>query len=158
MSNEFTIANLKKGALASGITDKIDWFILKGPFEGLNGYCIFPRRPTLEQGYDGILAYVPVHGGITFCSQDAKTRQIVYGFDTAHCDSNKYPRSDVEWIKEQIAVMIRGIRLAAKVERSYLRALTNKGKAKWAQRVQDIGAPEQRHNFMVTLNLLSGKL
>jgi len=85
----------------------------------LNGYIHFKTRPTTEKGYQGILTYVPVHGGITLADSDGKGGMI-YGFDTGHCDSEKYPRADKEWIKKQIALMLRGILRARMVEVPYL--------------------------------------
>lgn len=143
-------------AVESGEMEGHNFYIVPARFENaLNGYVVFKKRPVREQGYDGILAYVPVHGGITFCEQDGS--EVMYGFDTVHYNSHEFPRTDHEWIKQQILVMIYGIKIAAKVELRYLKAVTNKGKAKWAQMVQDI-QPEQSKNFGVMLNLLSGQL
>ena len=47
------------------------------------GYVRFPERPVKEEGYDAILLYVPVHGGITYAEQSTD-RSIVYRFDCAH--------------------------------------------------------------------------
>jgi len=94
----------------------------------LNGYVHFKARPTTEKGYQGILTYVPVHGGITLAEPDGKIvfpwatnsllwpfytflkpcQGMIYGFDTGHCDSEKYPRADKAWIKRQIGLMLRG--------------------------------------------------
>lgn len=136
---------------------KYDYWIVPAPFYGaLNGYAIFDKCPTIERGYGGVLTYVPVHGGITFCDQCVDG--TIYGFDTSHCDSEEYPRSDVSWIKEQIVVMINGILVAKKVERKYLSAKTNNQKAKLLQKIQEVGAVEQRTNFGVNINLLMGQL
>lgn len=150
------IKYLKDRAVGTGEIDGCEYFIVPAPFEGaLNGYVVFKKKPVREQDYNGILSYVPVHGGITLCHHQKEGS--VYGFDTLHCDSREYPRTDHGWIKEQISVMIKGIKVAAKVELKYLKAVTNKGKAKWAQMVQDV-QPEQAHNFGVSLNILSGQL
>ncbi|KKL56665.1 hypothetical protein LCGC14_2243170, partial [marine sediment metagenome] len=103
----------------------------------------------------GILTYVPVHGGITF-ARETKFG-TVYGFDTAHLDSEKLPRDDHKWIKKQCKIMIDGILKAAEVEDNYLHCKTNKGKAKWAQMIQDIN-PSEGYNFGVGIKLLSGEL
>ena len=142
-----------------GEIDGCEYFILRAPLgsqEALNGYCVFKKRPTRETGYNGILTYVPVHGGITYAERD-KDGSMVYGFDTLHCDSHEKPRTDPEWIKGQIQVMIAGIRKAAEVEGKYLRCISNKGRAKWAQMVSDIQREESR-NFGVMINLLGGEL
>lgn len=134
-----------------------DYAIVPTPIGGgFNGYCFFDIKPLREDSYRGIACYVPVHGGITFAVASGKG--MVYGFDTAHCDSEEYPRDDRTWIKEQIKVMIRGLLMASEVEAKYLRCVSNKGKAKYAQMVSDIGALEHRMNFGVNLNLLAGQL
>lgn len=112
----------------SGEVDGHRYYVTKSPcfqygMSGYNGYVAFPTRPTVEQGYDGILTYVPVHGGITFADQFDEG--MVYGFDTGHCDSDKVPRTDVEWVKKQIRLMIAGIKEAAKVEKQYLTSKRN---------------------------------
>ena len=126
---------------------------------GMNGYCQFPERPTIETGYDGILTYVPVHGGITYAEE--KDGAMVYGFDTAHFNSEEFPCMDLDWIKGQVAVMVAGIRKAAEVEEAYLLARTNEAKAEHAQQVLDIAGadgPEGGMPFGATINLLGGEL
>jgi hypothetical protein len=136
---------------------EVEYWIVIAPMENtLNGYALFKKRPVREQGYSGILTYVPVHGGITYAHEDESG--MCYGFDTLHYDSKEYPRKDEGWIKKQIRIMVRGILVAKKVEKNYLRCITNKGKAKWAQMVQDVGEQKQRNNFGVCINLLSGQL
>lgn len=150
------VNHIRNLAIEQGEIDGYKYYIVPAPMEdALNGYLVFQKCPVRETGYDGILTYVPVHGGITFCEQDGK--KVMYGFDTLHYDSKEYPRTNPEWIKEQIEIMLKGILVAAKVESRYMKAVTNKGKAKWAQMVQDI-QPEQSNNFGTMLNLLSGKL
>ena len=129
------------------------------PVGGLNGYCRFPKRPLVEEGYHGIATYVPVHGGITFAEQD-DDGSMVYGFDTAHASSDEMPREDPEWIKGQCALMVAGLKKAAEVERRYLRCITNEGKAKHAQAVSDV-APDGTAGglpFGVLINLIGGEL
>lgn len=146
---------MRKNAIHSGMIDGHDYFIVPGPYEGLNGYVVFKKRPVREQGYDGILAYVPVHGGITYASEDGG--EMVYGFDTAHSDSDKFPRNNKEWIRGQCEIMLKGILRATEVEHKYLACLTNKGKAKHAQYVRDV-APNTDLGFGAMINLLSGQL
>lgn len=143
-------------AVETGEVDGYRYLIVPAPMESaLNGYVVFPKKPVRENDYNGILSYVPVHGGITYCHHEKEVS--IYGFDTLHIGSNEYPRSDKEWIKSQIQVMLAGILKAAEVEVKYLKCVSNRGKAKWAQMVQDI-QPEQGKNFGVMINLLSGKL
>ena len=149
-----------RNIIETGTIDGFEYWIAKFPsdYKGelLNGYVVFPKRPVRELSYDGILTYVPVHGGITYARE--YDGGMVYGFDTGHCDSHEFPINDKEWIKGQIKTMSLGILKASEVERNYLRCTTNQGKAKQAQAVQDVGAPEHRQNFGVNINLLSGKL
>jgi len=153
---------IKSAAIETGTCDGYEYWIVQGRCmnlrsidRGLNGYIVFPKRPTIEESYNGILIYVPVHGGITYAEQCSLG--MVYGFDTAHCDSKDYPINDHEWIKGQIKVMLKGILKAAEVERLYLRCKTNSGKAKHANKVLAI-APDMPHNMGVNINLLCGRL
>lgn len=156
MARENYLQYLKDAAEEVGEIDGCEFFIVRAPMgDALNGYAVFKKQPVREDDYNGILTYVPVHGGITLCHHQKEGS--VYGFDTLHYNSNEFPRTDNGWIKQQIAVMIAGIKKAAEVELKYLKCTTDKGKAKWAQIVQDI-QPEQGQNFGVMINLLSGKL
>lgn len=121
---------------------------------GFNGYIAFPKRPVRELGYEGILAYVPVHGGITYAEQK-EDGSMEYGFDTAHSHSDQFPRTDVSWIKEQLRELAEGIMRAAEVEDKYLSCKTNKGRAKHCDYVQGDGT---ELGFGAMINLLSGKL
>lgn len=153
MSNQY----IKDNAINTGLIDGHKYWIHPGAgFGGMNGYIVFEKKPVREDSYNGILTYVPVHGGITYCSHDPYGS--VYGFDTAHCDSNNFPIHNIKWIKKQISVMLEGIKRATKVEAKYLRCISNKGKAKHCEYVQKAGESEQRLNFGVSINLLSGQL
>lgn len=144
-------------AIESGKILGYKYWIVPNPVVGLNGYIAFPKRPVKEKGYMGILTYVPVHGGITYAKKGKFG--MVYGFDTVHCDSDKYPRDNKKWIKKQIIKMIRGIEMAAKKEKNYLNAKTKKTKAKYAQMVLDTDRErENQYNFGIGINILSGKL
>lgn len=143
-------------AVEIGEIGEYKYFIVPAPMEGaLNGYIMFDKKPVKECGYSGIISYVPVHGGITYCEHDENCS--VYGFDTLHYNSEQFPRTDTNWIKQQIEIMLNGIIKAAEVETKYLKCVSNKGKAKYCQMVSDI-APETEYNFGVMINLLSGKL
>jgi len=151
--------SLPREHVADWVIDGIECWALNGTsyLGGLNGYCRFPTRPLIEDGYHGIANYVPVHGGITYAEQEDDG--FVYGFDTAHYNSESVPRHDPEWIKGQCAIMVAGLRKAADVERKYLRCVTNQGKAKHAQEVLDV-APnaDGMSNFGVMINLITGHI
>jgi hypothetical protein len=157
MTNESRNALIKDKAVEVGEIDGLEYWIVPSPIEdALNGYVVFPKKPVREDGYHGILTYVPVHGGITYCEHDRIGS--VYGFDTLHCDSDKFLRTDPRWIKRQIEVMIKGIRKAAEVEAKYLRCVSNRGKGKYAQMVFDTLEGDKEMNFGMMLNILAGRL
>ncbi len=147
-------------AIENGEIDSLKYWIVPSrypEYAGLNGYVAFPKKPVIENGYSGLLTYVPVHGGITYASQGKLG--MVYGFDTAHSDSEKFPRNDKEWIKKQCKKMIDGILMAKKVEKKYLTAKNQKTKAKYAQMVLDTDKDkENQHNFGIGINVLSGEV
>lgn len=87
-----------------------------------NGYVRFPRRPVKELGYRGILAYAPVHGGITYASE-SEDGSMVYGFDCGHAhDTNNEQLFDIEWVKAECQRMAQAISIAAAYEDEYLEA------------------------------------
>jgi hypothetical protein len=156
---------LFENIVETGLIKNLNYVIVKSPVqlpktkEALNGYVQFPQRPLKEQDYNGILTYVPVHGGITFaCEADDGT--MWYGFDTLHYNSDKYPIDDINWIKDQIRIMAEAIIIASKVERAYLRAKTNEEKLKAIEKVQSVSQDQSvdNWNFGIMLNLLSGEL
>jgi len=129
------------------------------PHGGYNGYVEFRRRPVKEETYNGIVTYVPVHGGITYSYHAEDKSCSVYGFDTAHYDSDSYPIRNRDWIRHQIFVMVDGLLTAQMYEKAYLKGKNNNNvKMKYADRVSGSGSKEQRMNFGVMLNLLGGSL
>jgi hypothetical protein len=134
----------------------------------LNGYVRFPKRPVRERGYDGLLAYVPVHGGITYAKaephQYPESRSMVYGFDCAHAgDEARECCQDPEWVREEAIRMGKAILLAKKYERRYLRNTTNKGKAKvideYLAECREAGLESSTvWSFGAMLNILGGEL
>lgn len=85
-----------------------------------NGYCRFKRKLVYERGYHGLLAYTPVHGGITYAHH--KMGVSTYGFDTAHLGDDEDPLcKNIEWIEHQAMIMAESVRIAALYERDYLR-------------------------------------
>lgn len=142
-----------------GEMEGLKYEIINNPYGGCNGYITFPSRPAKEEGYRGILTYVPVHGGITFASKDKDGGGFTYGFDTAHHYSKDVPADDPEWIRGQIDIMRRGILLAAEVEDEYLLAEGNDEKrAEICQRVVDVCPDQMLDNFGISINLLFGRL
>ena len=121
------------------------------------GYCRFAKRSVREEGYDGILAYVPVHGGITYAERD-DDGSIVYGFDCAHYNSP--PAPDTAWLHEQCELMARAILAAKPYEKRYLRCVSQKGKAKVLDEyLESIGAnADEALGFGAMINLLCGEL
>jgi hypothetical protein len=119
---------------------------------GYNGYVVFKEKPVLEESYHGILTYVCVHGGITYCWHDEMGS--VYGFDTGHRHSGDFPIRDINWIKEQIKSMYKGILKAASLEKDYLEHPSNDYRAKLLEPLVDM----ENLNFGVRLKFLSGEL
>lgn len=128
-----------------------------------NGYCRFMAKPVLTAGYDGILNYVPVHGGITY----AKFVKGVatYGFDTSHAGDEENPQvRNLEWIEFQAWLMAKSIRLAALFEGDYLRSKCKYHRALVIDRYhRKIAKLTQQpfviqNNFGAMINLLCGKL
>ena len=121
---------------------------------GYNGYVCFKQKPVIEPDHRGILTYVPVHGGITYCVHDEIGS--VYGFDTGHADSGGYPIRDIDWIKNNILLMILGIRKAAEIEPEYLKA--DGDNQRRAELVNPLVELADGLNFGTLINLLSGEL
>lgn len=83
------------------------------------GYCRFAARPLIEEGYEGIATYVPVHGGITYAKEDEYG--MVYGFDCLHAeDAYNDDLKDIDWLMQECENMARGIQIAAFYEQHYL--------------------------------------
>lgn len=124
---------------------------------GYNGYITYPKRPLKEISYNGIATYISVHGGITYAHQE-NDESFTYGFDSSHCDSNKYPNKDVNWIKEQIKIIRDGISLCQSLEDEYLISEgDNEKRAEICQKVLDINENMER-SFGVNIKLLGGNL
>jgi hypothetical protein len=83
------------------------------------GYVRFGNRPLKEDHFSGIATYVPVHGGITFASED--DRGFIYGFDCAHCDDEDNPQMyDLIWLRAETERMGIAIKVAAEFEDAFL--------------------------------------
>lgn len=108
--------------------DNVTFYIVKNEWNhGLTGghycgYCQFAKRPVIEQDYNGILTYVPVHGGITY-AKEQPDGSMIYGFDCAHWgDDNDARCISKEWLTAECERMALGIQVAAKYEERYLLA------------------------------------
>lgn len=136
---------------------------------GMNGYAFFEGGPLPSAGPDfwgGLLGYVPVHGGITFARRHQEvvagrsepTAGIVYGFDTAHIDSDPMLSTNTIWLKQEIEWLIRGIEKATMVEPRYLAADSDDARMSIAQEVYDVRPAAIGRQLGVTgmLSLLSG--
>lgn len=86
-----------------------------------NAYVKFKKPPTRSRGYEGIYAYVPAHGGLTFAEKYKDG--MVYGLDTAHMgDGQREHLYDLEWLENHLRMVARAILLAASYEARYLEA------------------------------------
>lgn len=128
------------------------------------GYCVFPKRPVIEQGYCGLLTYVPIHGGITY-AKETREGKMVYGFDCAHAGDETDPRcKDDLWLTHEVETMALAILIAAKCEEAYLLAEDNEAKAAVIQAFLDKTVDvlerdlEVTDNFGVMMNMLCGRL
>jgi len=84
------------------------------------GYCRFPIKPVIANGYGGMLEFVPVHGGITLARRESDG-SMVYGYDCAHGGDGTRPElRDVRWLRQETERMACGILQAAKFEEAFL--------------------------------------
>lgn len=126
------------------------------------GYVRFPKRPLKEQGYDGVVTYVPVHGGVTFAREDADG--MVYGFDCAHAGDERDPRvTDLTWLRAECGRLASGIVAAIGVEESYLLAGDASSRAavidEYHATLADRGINfELTDNFGAMINALTGSI
>ena len=125
-----------------------------------NGYVRFPKLPVVAPGIHGILDYIPVHGGITFC-QEWRDDSVTYGFDTAHAISAEMGEiiNDVGWMMTETESMGRAIQIAARFEPYYLNAdEDNDRKARVLDRMGKFMPVDPTGNLSIMLNLLRGEL
>lgn len=146
--------------------DDIIYSIVKQEFGHYCGYVRFPRRIVREPGYDGILAYTPVHGGITYAEADSLDGSMVYGFDCAHSNSHELPTNDPEWLLWQCRLMRWGICFLAPAESLYS-YMTNKGRSSLLDRKldafqefsgDDSAKAAAMQSFSAMVNLIFGRL
>lgn len=127
------------------------------------GYVRFNERPVLEEGYAGILTYVPVHGGITYAQEDSQG--MVYGFDCAHLhDETDVRFRDETFLLEECRRLALAIKIAAKWEPAYLSYSTENP---WRIHVvdgylerlaNDFDIQQTKFNFGTVLAILSGQI
>ena len=128
------------------------------------GYCIFSKRFLIETGYEGIVTYVPVHGGITY-AKERKDGTMVYGFDCAHVDDDKNPRlKSLSWLKKECEFMAKALMIAKDYEQRYLLSATNKQKAEVIDEyLRDVNRQTKRNrtlegNIGAIINIMFGDL
>lgn len=115
----FALVNMHK--LRDGAQD------YRAPWNGYVHFVVSPLQRT--SGYEGILTYVPVHGGITYGGRN-DDGSATYGFDCAHGGDEKNPDwHDIERVKAETERMGECIRIAASYEEPYERAWGNEEKA-----------------------------
>ena len=149
---------VERGTLTSGDVT-VPWYTAVCR-EWTNGYIRFPTRPVKDPSCEGILAYVAVHGGITF-AQEQDDGSMLYGYDTNHVFSGDYPTDDPEWHRQQCQVMLDGILLAVTLEDEYLLAEGDQeARGKIAARLYDSTPLELRSEFGlgVMLKIICGDL
>lgn len=137
--------------------DGIKFYILKGLWERHNGYCEFPERPTIEQGDGGILAYVPVHGGITYASE-GEHGEMVYGFDCGHAGDDERPELlAFGWLRAECEKMAACIKAAVPFEERYLLARTDDAKiAIVDEYAEQVGGLDFDTNPILMLKVMCG--
>lgn len=123
------LETLKNDSVKAWKKDGIQYFILQHPMFGhYCGYCVFPVRPLIEQGYRGIVSYVPVHGGVTYAGEE-KSGEMIYGFDCAHADDENDPDlRDLDFLARECERMAKAIHVAMSFERDYLLSPTDERK------------------------------
>lgn len=132
-------------------------------FYHLCGYALFPQRPVQQQSYNGILTYVPVHGGITYAQMHPEG--MIYGFDCNHADDmDKGEWSSVDNVLAESKRMHQGIQLAANYESRYLAADGDSSARalvldEYHKKCHELGLHfVLTDNFGAMINVLSGQL
>ena len=154
----------EKQALKTWTVGEVTFSILDCRGVHFCGYARFPEKPVKEDGYHGILTYVPVHGGITYAEQE--DGGIVYGFDCGHAGDTERPElRDMEWLGEECHKMAEAIKIAAEFEDSFLASEgNNEARAEvlsaYHEAVKERIGKEfnLQNNFGAMINLLGGRL
>ena len=119
------------------------------------GYVRLPESPI--DSYDGIMAYVPVHGGLTYAHRD-DDGSVVFGFDCAHYNSEQFPINDEGWLKQECRDMVDGILAAIAVCKQYEEEPNDDKRATIAQAVVDASSQPKEIGFSGLLQLMGGKV
>lgn len=123
------------------------------------GYVTYPARLAQEEAYSGILAYVPVHGGITL-AEEAFDGAMTYGFDCMHVGDDTDPNcTNIDWLKMQCEMMAQGIDIAIRYETKYLAASGEERLVvitEYLNEVAEAYTVDLSNNFLVNLNILFG--
>jgi hypothetical protein len=131
--------------------------------DALNGYVAFPKRhaPRLPVNYQGLVQYIPVHGGCTYAVKDSFA--AVWGFDTHHLNSEKLPRTNPDWIRYQCLVLYEGLRVAGKLWPKFRREHNDQKRLEMANAVYSIdiaasGSTIDRLGFQALMSLMGGRI
>jgi hypothetical protein len=127
------------------------------------GYIRFPKNPFKHQkGYDGLLTYIPAHGGLTYGEEDWDG-SMVYGFDCGHAfDSEKSHLKDRDWLSAHCEMIGHAIMIAVQYEDRYMAAKTDEHACKLldemtAEMKEKAGLDfEVQDNFGAMLAMLGG--
>lgn len=127
------------------------------------GYTRFPKPLLEEPHHNGIVTYVPVHGGITLATHNPDN-SVTYGFDCGHADDRSNPDlQSLDWLKHECEKMAQCLALAADgYEQAYLQSQDNKSRAEvidaYHARLKDEGVAEfvLTDNFNAMMNVLLG--
>lgn len=128
------------------------------PNDYYNGYVRFREMPLSGSKF---MAYVPVHGGITY-GKRGYDGSYIYGFDTNHAGDTKHPDiQSTEWLENECRKMGRSIMASVKFENEYLNAKNENEKkavlaAYFKYMEEEFGSSEIGTEAL--LNILSGDL
>lgn len=141
----------------------VDCYISRAPVGHYCGYVQFPKPLLQEEGYYGIVQYVPVHGGITLMTHNPDG-SVTYGFDCAHSGDDTDPNlRDLSWLHNECEKMAQCLALAADgYEQDYLDAQDNKSRAEvidaYHERLKELEIAEfvLTDNFNAMINVMFG--
>jgi len=127
------------------------------------GYVKFAAPILKSTDAKGLLAYIPVHKGITFVEVE-EDGGIVYGFDGLHAHDGENPDlSSEEWWETECIKMAKSIKVAAGFEQAYEDAVTMEERAAvialFHASMREYGIVfDLPGNFQATINVLFGEL
>lgn len=153
--------------------DGVTLSLLKSNRSLMNHYCGYVRLPknpfkgnkrTYDTGftveYDGIVRYVPVHGGVTYAKSE-DDGSIVFGFDCNHLNDDENGRlSDIDWLTNHCEQFGRWLLIAASFEDRYIDATDNTSRADVLDEMQEsFGVPFGENNDIMTMfRVMAGSL